>query len=167
MVSKFVVRAMSHSSPRGTRLTPHFKSAGGSCNPAPIGVVPSVDNMPSAKFIFPPNFAAVTKNQTFTVKIAIIHLETGWFTNSQTTYMAAPVEVNANGDVIGHSHLVIQQLTGFGQTTAVDPKDFVFFRVMGTPAVDGVLSIDVTGGLPPGYYRIATFLAGSNHQPSA
>jgi hypothetical protein len=143
------------------------KSLGGSCNTAPIGVLPSVDNMPSAKFIFPPNFAAVTKGETFTVQLAISHLETGWFTNPQTTYMAAPVEVNASGDVIGHSHIVIEQVTGFGQTTPTDPKSFAFFKALNSAAVDGVLSTDVTGGLPAGYYRITAFHTAANHQPSA
>jgi len=122
--------------------------------------------MPSAKFIFPPNFAAVTKGETFTVQLAINHLETGWFTNPAETFMSAPTQVNSNGDVIGHSHIVIQQLTGFGQTTPLDTKKFTFFKAMNSAAVNGVLSIDVTNGLPSGYYRIAAFHAGSNHQPS-
>ena len=146
--------------------SPRYRCIGGSCNTAPIGVLPSTDNMPSAKFIFPPNFDAVTKSETFTVKLAINHLETGWFTNPQTNFMSAPQEINANGDIMGHSHIVIEQLTGFGQTTPTDPRTFVFFKALNDPAVDGVLSTDVTGGLSPGYYRIAAFHTGANHQPS-
>ena len=148
-------------------MTSHFESLGGSCNNAPIGVIPSVDHMPSAKFIFPPNFAALRANQTFTVKIAVNHLDTGWFTNPGNTYMAAPIAVNAAGDVFGHSHIVIDRLTGFGQTTPTDPRTFVFFRALNDPAVNGVSSLDIAGGLPAGYYRIATFHTGANHQPSA
>ena len=122
--------------------------------------------MPSAKFIFPPNFAAVTKATTFTVQLAISHLQTGWFTNAQNTFMSAPVEVNAFGDVIGHSHIVIEKLSGFSQTTPTDPKGYVFFKALNDPAVNGVLSANVTGGLPVGYYRIAAFHTGGNHQPS-
>jgi len=128
--------------------------------------MPSVDNMPSAKFIFPPNFAAVTANEMFTVKIAIRHLETSWFTNPNTTYMAAPVGVNAGGDVFGHSHIVIDKLTGFDQTEPTDPRYFHRFEPLNNPAVDGVLSFDLIGGLEAGYYRIATFHTGANHQPS-
>ena len=131
-----------------------------------MGVIPSVENMPSAKFIFPPNFEALAKATTFTVRLAISHLQTGWFTNSQNTYMSAPVEVNAFGDVIGHSHIVIEKLSGFGQTTPTDPKNYAFFKALNDPAVNGVLSTDVTGGLPVGFYRIAAFHSGSNHQPS-
>jgi len=140
---------------------------GGSCNAAPIGVIPSVDNMPSAKFIFPPNFAAVQANETFSIKIAINHLDTGWSTSSQTSYMSAPVVVNAGGDVMGHVHVVIEHVTGFGQTTPTDPRTFVFYRMVAGLAVNGVLSSDVTGGLPAGYYRIATWSVGANHQPIA
>jgi len=148
-------------------LTDGQQKTDGSCNPVPIGIIPSVNNIPSTKFLFPPNFAAITKSQTFTVKFAINHLDTGWFTNAQETYMSSPTEINADGDVIGHSHVVIQQLTGFGQTTPTDPKTFAFFKAVNTAAVDGVMSIDVTNGLPVGFYRIATINTGSNHQPIA
>lgn len=148
-------------------MTPSPNSIGGSCNPAPIGIIPSVDNIPSAKFIFPPNFAALAKNRMFTIQVAINHLETGWFTNPDTTFLSAPLVVNADGDVMGHSHVVIELLTGFGQTTPTDPKQFVFFKGLNLPAVDGVLSTNVTGGLPAGYYRIAVIHSGANHQPSA
>jgi len=148
-------------------LTNGQQVTGGSCNPAPIGVIPSVENMPSAKFIFPPNFEALAKSTTFTVRLAISHLQTGWFTNSQNTYMSAPVEVNAFGDVIGHSHIVIEKLTGFAQTTPTDPKNYAFFKALNDPAVNGVVSTDVTGGLAAGFYRIAAFHSGSNHQPIA
>jgi hypothetical protein len=130
-------------------------------------VIPSVDNIPSAKFIFPPNFAALAKNKAFTVQVVINNLETGWFTNPDSTFLSAPLVVNAEGDIMGHSHVVIEQLTGFGQTTPTDPKQFVYFKALNSPAVNGVLSTNVTGGLPAGYYRIAAIHSGANHQPSA
>ena len=125
-----------------------------------------MDNIPSAKFIFPPNFEVLAKSTTFTVQLAISHLQTGWFTNSQNTFLSAPVEVNGFGDVIGHSHIVVEKLSSFGQTTPTDPKSFVYFKAVNTPAVNGVLSQEVTGGLPAGRYRIAAFHSGGNHQPS-
>lgn len=131
-----------------------------------MGVIPSVDNIPSAKIIFPPNFEALAKNSTFTVQVAVNHLETGWFTNPDTTFLSAPVVVNANGDVMGHSHVVVEKLSGFGQTTPTNPMSFVFFKGLNLPAVNGVLSTNVTGGLPAGYYRIAVIHSGANHQPS-
>jgi len=132
-----------------------------------MGVIPSRDNIPSAKFIFPPNFEALAKNKTFTVKVAINNLETGWFTNPFTTFLSAPLEVNADGNIMGHSHVVIEKLTGFGQTTPTDPTKFVFFKGIDDVAVNGVLSTNVTGGLAAGYYRIAVINLGANHQPIA
>jgi hypothetical protein len=123
--------------------------------------------MPSAKFIFPPNFETLAKNKDFTVQVAISHLETGWFTNPQTTYLSSPQEVNSSGDIMGHSHIVIESITGFGQTTPTNPKNFMFFKGLNDPAVNGILSTVVSGGLPAGYYRIAAIHSGANHQPSA
>ncbi|KAF9786074.1 hypothetical protein BJ322DRAFT_765437 [Thelephora terrestris] len=148
-------------------LTNGTQIPGGSCNPAPIGVIPSVDNIPSAKIIFPPNFETLAKNSTFTIKVAVNNLETGWATNSNTTFLSAPVVVNANGDVMGHSHVVAELLTGFGQTTPTNPKLFAFFKRLELPAVNGVLSTNVTGGLPAGHYRLAVIHSGANHQPIA
>jgi len=124
--------------------------------------------MPSAKFIFPPNFEVLAKGRAFTVQLVINHLETGWFTNPETTYMSAPLAVNSNGDIMGHSHVVVEKLTGgFGQTIPTNPKEFVFFKGLNMPAVNGVLSTNVTGGLPAGYYRITVLHSGANHQPIA
>jgi hypothetical protein len=122
--------------------------------------------MPSAKFIFPPNFEVLAKGRAFTIQLAINHLETGWFTNPDTTYMSAPLAVNSNGDIMGHTHVVVEKLTGFGQTIPTYPKEFVFFKGLNLPVVNGVLSTNVTGGLPAGYYRIAVLHSGANHQPS-
>ena len=149
------------------RLIPCLNFIGGSCNNAPMGVIPSVDNMPSAKFISPQNFATFPRNQNITVQIAISHLETGWFTNPLKTYMTSPQDVNMSGDVLGHSHVTVDALTGFNQTTPTDPRNPAFFQGLNSPAVNGVLSVVIGGGLPAGYYRIAVSHAGANHQPSA
>jgi len=150
-----------------TRLIPRLNFIGGSCNSVPIGVIPSSDNMPSAKFISPQNFATFPQNQNITVQLAISHLETGWFTNPQKTYMTSPQDINSSGDVIGHSHIAVDALTGFNQTTPTNPKTFAFFQAMNEPAVNGVLSTVIGGGLPAGYYRIAAIQLAANHQSSA
>jgi hypothetical protein len=123
--------------------------------------------MPSAKFIFPSNFGMLVRDEMFTIQIAINNLQTGVSTNTENTYMSSPQELNADGEIMGHSHVVIQQLTGFDQTVPTDPRIFVFFQTLTDPAVNGVLFANVTDGLHPGYYRIETFHSGANHQPSA
>lgn len=101
----------------------------GSCNPAPIGVIPSVDNMPSAKFVNPPNGGSVAANTAFTISLAVKNIQTGNFVNAQENYFAAPQTLNGGGQIIGHTHVVVEALTTLGQTTATDPKKFAFFKV--------------------------------------
>ncbi|KAI0330155.1 hypothetical protein GY45DRAFT_777326 [Cubamyces sp. BRFM 1775] len=137
----------------------------GSCNPAPLGILASAANMPSAKFLQPPNFGTVPANANFTVQLAVAHLETGHFTNAAENYFAAPQVVNAQGDVQGHSHVVIEQLTDLAQATPTDPTKFAFFKGLNDVAQDGVLSV-VVPGLPAGVYRMASINSAANHQPA-
>lgn len=137
----------------------------GSCNPAPIGAIPSVDNMPSSKFSFPKNFGTLKANTPFTVEMQIKNMQTGFFVNAQQNYFAAPQQLNAQGQIQGHSHVVIEQLTSLDQTTPTDPKKFAFFKGLNAAAVGGKLTADVTNGLPAGFYKLSSINTSSNHQP--
>ncbi|PFH54685.1 hypothetical protein AMATHDRAFT_52417 [Amanita thiersii Skay4041] len=138
----------------------------GSCNPAPIGVIPSVGNMPSSKFVNPKNGGTIAANQDFQIQMAINNLETGNFVNAQENYFAAPQQVNAQGNIIGHSHVVVELLNSLDQTTPTDPTKFAFFKGLNDPAQNGVLTADVTDGLPAGAYRLCSINAAANHQPA-
>ena len=139
----------------------------GSCNPAPMGIIASTANMPSCKFVFPPNGATIPANTNFTIKMAIKNLETGNFVNAQQNYFAAPQVVNAQGNIKGHSHVVIDPLPALDSTTPTNPlKDFVFFKGLNDKDVGGILSVDVDGGLPAGFYRLASINSAANHQPA-
>ncbi|KAF9015384.1 hypothetical protein BDQ17DRAFT_38587 [Cyathus striatus] len=137
----------------------------GSCNPTPIGVIPSVDRMPSSKFTFPVNGGIIPANQQFTISMAIKNLQTGSFTNAQQNYFAAPQQLNGQGTIIGHSHVVAERLSSLDQTTPTDPKVFAFFKGLNAAAQNGVLTADVTSGLPAGAYRLCSINAAANHQP--
>ncbi|KAI0318731.1 hypothetical protein OF83DRAFT_913987 [Amylostereum chailletii] len=137
----------------------------GSCNPAPMGVIASTSNMPSSKFVNPRNMATMKANTSFTIQMAINHIETGNFVNADSNYYAAPQQVNNAGDIIGHTHFVVEQLDAIDQTTLTDPSKFAFFKGVNTPAQGGVLSVDVSQGLPEGVYRLASINAAMNHQP--
>ncbi|KAI0761187.1 hypothetical protein BD413DRAFT_495798 [Trametes elegans] len=138
----------------------------GSCNPAPMGVIASVNNMPSSKFVNPKNGATIPANKNFTIQMAINNLETGHFTNALQNYFAAPQVVNAQGNIQGHSHVVIDKLTALDQTTPTDPLNgFVFFKGLNDVAQGGILST-VVPGLPAGAYRLASINAAANHQPA-
>ncbi|PPQ67387.1 hypothetical protein CVT25_005966 [Psilocybe cyanescens] len=137
----------------------------GSCNPAPIGVIPSVDKMPSSKFTNPKNGDVISANVPFTIRMAIQNLQTGAFVNAQQNYFSAPQQLNGAGTIIGHSHVVVEQLTSLSQTTPTDPKKFAFFKGLNGVAANGILSADVASGLPAGAYRLCSINASANHQP--
>jgi len=138
----------------------------GSCNPAPMGAIPSVTNMPSAKFQFPTNGGTIAANVPFNISMAISNLETGNFVNAQQNYFAAPQQLNAGGQIIGHSHVVVEALASLGQTTPTDPTKFAFFKGLNNAAVGGLLSAEVPTGLPAGTYKVSSINTAANHQPA-
>ncbi|KAG6814418.1 hypothetical protein H0H92_007421 [Tricholoma furcatifolium] len=138
----------------------------GSCNPAPMGTIPSVDNMPSAKFTFPQNGGTIQAEQSFNISMAINNLATGNFVNANENYFAAPQQLDSTGTIIGHSHVVVEQLSAIDQTTPTNPLNFAFFKGLNDAAVDGVLTATVTSGLPAGAYRLCSINTCANHQPA-
>jgi hypothetical protein len=144
-----------------------IKTGPGSCNPAPIGVVAGSDNMPSSKFVFPPNGDKSLKaNQTFTISLKVNNLDVGNFVNADFNYFSAPQQTNAEGNVIGHTHVVAQALKAIDDATPLSPNVFSFFKGVNTEAgANGLLTAAVTNGLPAGFYRLTTINAAANHQP--
>jgi hypothetical protein len=137
----------------------------GSCNPAPMGIIAAQSNMPTSKFVFPVNGQTLNEYEPFTIQMAISNLETGFFVNAQENYFSAPQQVATNGDVQGHSHVVVDFLDSLTQTTVTNPQKFAFFKGLNDAAQNGVLTADVTGGLPAGAYRLASINTAANHQP--
>jgi hypothetical protein len=85
--------------------------------------------MPSSKFTNPKNGDTIPANAAFTISMAINNLETGNFVNAEENYFAAPQQLNAQGTIIGHSHVVVESLQSLDQTTPTNPKQFAFFKV--------------------------------------
>jgi hypothetical protein len=137
----------------------------GSCNPAPMGIIPSTDNMPSAKFTIPKNGDTIPENTAFTITMAVANFDTGNFVNADENYFAAPQQLNGAGQIIGHSHVVVESLTSLDQTTPTNPKVFAFFKGLNAAAVNGLLTADVTAGLPAGFYKVSSINTAANHQP--
>ena len=147
-------------------LTNGQQIKGGSCNPAPMGVIAPSTNMPSSKFITPNNLDSIKANTTFEIKMAIRHLEAGHFTNPDSTYYAAPQQLNSKNDIIGHSHFVIESLSCITSTDPSDPSKFAFFKGVNTAADDeGNVSVKVTEGLPAGVYKLSSINTSANHVP--
>ncbi|KAG5646081.1 hypothetical protein DXG03_004504 [Asterophora parasitica] len=146
-------------------ITNGAQIADGSCNPAPMGVIPSTKNMPSSKFVFPKNGATIAADTKFTIQMAIRNLETGNFVNAQQNYFSAPQQLNGQGVIRGHSHVVVELLTSLDQTTPLDPNVFAFFKGLNGQASGGILTADVDKGLPAGVYKLSSINSASNHQP--
>jgi hypothetical protein len=147
-------------------LTNGQQIKGGSCNTAPMGVIAPTTNLPSSKFITPKNLDAIQANTTFEIKMAIRHLDTGHFTNPDTTYYGAPQQLNSENDIIGHPHFVIEKLSSVWSTDPSDPSQFAFFIGVDAAADDeGNVSVNVTNGLPAGVYKLSSINSSANHGP--
>jgi len=146
-------------------LTNGQQVTNGSCSPTPMGRILAKDKIPSCKFIYPKNGALLPANTTFTVKLATSNLDSGFYSNSETNYLAAPQTTNDNGVLRGHAHIVIETVPNYISEAPLDPAHFAFFKAMNVGAVDGVLSVNITGGIGPGIYRLSSLTTAINHQP--
>jgi transcription initiation factor TFIID subunit 15 len=146
-------------------LTNGQQVKGGSCNSVPMGDLPSTGKMPSSKFTSPANLDTIPANKAFTVKMAVKNMDTGNFVNPQTNYFGAPQQLNNQGIIVAHSHIVIEQISSLTSTAVSDPNKFAFFQGLNAPAKGGVLSATVTGGLPAGVYKISSINTSANHAP--
>ncbi|CAH7668758.1 expressed protein, partial [Phakopsora pachyrhizi] len=141
------------------------------CNPIPMGMIAAPSNMPVGKFKNPPNLSTITANKDFNIEMQIKNLDTGSFTNPETTYFAAPAQINSQTkNIIGHSHFVIENIDSLESTRLTNPQQFAFFKgallkKKKMPAQNGIMSVKVPGGLPAGTYRMGSIHSSSTHQP--
>lgn len=63
--------------------------------------------MISSIITFPKAGDTVDAEQDFTITVQTENLEAGSFTNADTTYYAAPQQLNGAGQVIGHTHITV------------------------------------------------------------
>jgi len=145
-------------------LTNGAQVAGGSCNPAPMGVIPSKTSMPSCKFTFPENFGTVAANTAFNISMAVQNMVLGNFVNANENYFSAPQTLQG-GLIKGHSHVVVQLMKSINDPTPLDPEVFAFFKGLNDAGNNGVLTASVDKGLPAGVYRVASINTAANHQP--
>jgi hypothetical protein len=111
-----------------------------------MGKIPSTNNMISAIIISPKPGENLPAGKTFTVSVQTKGPTAGSFTNAAATYYAAPQDLAKNGQIIGHTHLTIQDLgSSLAPTTAPDPVSFAFFKgVNDAGNGSGLLSATVT-----------------------
>lgn len=149
----------------GKKLTNGQQVKGGSCNSTPMGELPSTSKQPSSKFTDPKNLETIPANKAFTVKMAVKNMDMGNFVNPQTNYFGAPQQLNGQGVIVAHSHIVIEQIDSLTSTKVSDPNKFAFFQGLNAAAQGGVVSATVTNGLPAGTYKISSINTSANHAP--
>ncbi|KAF2147419.1 uncharacterized protein K452DRAFT_304260 [Aplosporella prunicola CBS 121167] len=151
----------------GQTLTNGQQVKEGSCNGVVMGQIPAEDKMVSSIILDPQPGQDLNENEGFTVNVQMSGLSPGTFTNPDNTYYAAPQQLDSSGQVIGHTHITIQDMGGsMTPDQPLDPTDFAFFKGINDEGNgQGLLSADVDGGLPAGTYRICTMSSSSNHQP--
>ncbi|PLW48209.1 hypothetical protein PCASD_03318 [Puccinia coronata f. sp. avenae] len=149
---------------RGAKLTNGAQVQEGSCNPTPMGFIPSVSNMPSVRIIEPSPDKVIPAKTDFDIVISPRKISFGFFTSPSNTYYVAPQQLDSKGVIKGHTHVVIQEVNG---KRAFKTEQVTFFKGISDKIVNGKVSTTVTGGLPAGLYRIATITSAMNHQPVA
>ncbi|GAA5840066.1 hypothetical protein JCM3766R1_000664 [Sporobolomyces carnicolor] len=147
-------------------LTNGIQVKTGSCNGIVMGVIAAQAQMPSAKFVNPANLDTIAPNKDFTIQMKISNLVTGNFVNAQKNYFSAPQNTDDGGTIIGHSHVVIEEIGSLTSTDVTNPQQFAFFKGLNAPAANGILSTNVPGGLPTGVYKMSSINTAANHQPA-
>lgn len=130
-----------------------------------MGDIPSNTNMISSIIVSPKPGEEIKANTDFSIDVQTANLVAGSFTNPDSTYYSAPQQLQG-GKVVGHTHVTVQDLgNSLEPTKAPDAATFAFFKGINDKGDGkGLLSTDVTGGLPAGNYRVCTMSSASNHQ---
>ncbi|KAG6039452.1 hypothetical protein E4U41_002537 [Claviceps citrina] len=152
---------------KGKTLTDGKQLKQGSCNGIPMGNIPALNKMVSSVFVNPQNGDNLPALQDFKIQVQMINLRAGNFVNATSNYYSAPQDLDAQGRIIGHTHITVQD-TGkdLNPRRPLDPTKFVFFKGINDAGNNqGLLSANVTGGLPAGNYRLCSMSAAANHQP--
>jgi hypothetical protein len=99
------------------------------------------------------------------VTIVNRNLLTGFFSDPNSEYYILAQDLDPfTGFIKGHQHITVQLISS--TNAAPDPNDFVFFKGLNDPAVDGTLSVVIPAGtLPVGLVRICSISGSESHQP--
>jgi transcription initiation factor TFIID subunit 15 len=132
-----------------------------------MGDIPANTKMVSAVMVNPQNGQNIAANTNFDIAVKVANLQAGSFTNPDNTYYAAPQALNGGGQIVGHTHVTVQDLgTDPNPTQPLDASTFAFFKGINDAGDgQGLLKATVSGGLKAGNYRVCSLTSASNHQP--
>jgi hypothetical protein len=115
----------------------------------------------------PKNLDTIASGETFNIVLQTKGIQLGTFTNAQKTYFANPQKLNAQGQIIGHTHIVMETIDSLTTTKVTDPTKFFFFKgVNDAQDAQGNVQVPVAGGVKPGVYRMCTIVSSATHQPA-
>ncbi|KAJ7706860.1 hypothetical protein B0H17DRAFT_1192423 [Mycena rosella] len=138
---------------------------GGSCNPAPMGQIPSTANLPSVRISQPGNGQTLAANTSIELTLSVSNLHAGVSVNAASNYMSAPQQLDSTGNILGNYHVVVEELDALNSTTPLDNEHFIFFAVIKDPLSQGSIESSIPTGLPEGFYRVTVTTRAANHQP--
>jgi hypothetical protein len=134
------------------------------CSEMIQGSIPTVDKMVSTVILSPKNGEVVGLNTKVTFKVKTKNMELGAFADPKSAYFAAPQQLNAQGQIIGHQHIVAQFIAKADEP--LDASVFEFFKGLELKDTDGILTASNDIGFnKTGEYRICTITGASTHQP--
>lgn len=134
------------------------------CSSTQQGEIPDIEHMVSTVILTPENGATIAANKAFNVSARTANLNLGFFDNPETQYYSFSQQLDKKGFIMGHIHVTIQKIIDPKQP--MDPKQKVFFKGLNDASSNhGVLSAEVTDGLPRGKYRLCTLSSSFAHQP--
>ncbi|KAF7295695.1 hypothetical protein MIND_01109900 [Mycena indigotica] len=135
------------------------------CNPAPMGLLPSSDKIPTARITYPRNGDVILPNAPMTIGVAVANFASGNIANDRN-YASAPQQLDASGLVRGHPYVVLDLLDSPTQITPTTPSKFSLFKGFSARADDtGVVTTSLGTGLGAGFYRMTVGLKTTNGVP--
>jgi len=95
--------------------------------------------------------------------MVIKNLEAGDAVNAAQNYFWPPQQLNSQGIIQDHSHVVIEKLDSLAQTIPSDPTVFTFFKDLNGAAQGGILTAGVDSSLQAGFYKLSSIDTAANH----
>ncbi|BBN09137.1 hypothetical protein MPTK1_4g17450 [Marchantia polymorpha subsp. ruderalis] len=140
----------------------NLQSDQGTCSTTQLGEIPSRDHMTSTLILEPQSGATIPARTAFQVIVKMMNLDTGFFSDPETQYYTSSQQLNKDGLIKGHAHIVVQKLRG--RDLVPSATDFDFFKGLNTAADgDERLFASVDEGLSPGKYRLCSTAASFSH----
>ncbi|KAG6546819.1 hypothetical protein Mapa_011672 [Marchantia paleacea] len=133
------------------------------CSSIQLGEIPTSDKMTTTLIVKPKFGETIERNKKFEIKLKLKNLETGFFSDPNVQYYSFSQQLNNEGKIKGHTHVVIQRLDS--NSSPPDARNFDFFKGLNDAANhNDVLTQSVDEGLDPGTYRLCTMASSFSHQ---